>query len=110
MQHVRFKGTLAELKGDFDELVPYADKAGAVGIVTQVREGLEAIDAATYRAEKAAILAHNAALPAPTPAVDTALAAIAEIVAKDDSAITAGEVKTLIVFIARRLLRRGALR
>lgn len=65
MPHVRFNGTREERNGDWESVTDYADQPGAVGIVTELRPDLEAIDQATYEAELAAIKAHNSAIPAP---------------------------------------------
>lgn len=79
MHYIRFNGTKEQEHGDFEEIVRYADKSGAVGIVTELRNDLIEIDEATYATEKAAILAYNEALPepeppAPTPTLGEALA------------------------------------
>ena len=109
MHYVRFTGTKDEQRGDFEEIVRYEDKAGAVGIVAALREALEEIDPATYAAEKAAIKAHNTLIPPPTAPVDTPREAIAAVLAKADGDITAAEVKAIVLFMARRLFRRSTL-
>lgn len=109
MHYVRFTGKKEDERGDFEEIVRYADKAGAVGIVAALREALEEIDPATYAAEKAAIKAHNDLIPPPVEPVDTPREAIRAVLAKADSDITAAEVKATVLFMARRLFRRSTL-
>ncbi len=63
MPFLRHDGTLEELKGDWESVTPYANKAGAVGIANEVIEGTTEIKEDAYYLELTRIKEYNAALP-----------------------------------------------
>lgn len=67
MKHVRFT---SPGNGSFEEAARRNDDGSGVGIISAdeaERYGYEEVDEKTYLVEKAAVLAHNAALPSPDP-------------------------------------------
>ena len=95
-----------------------------IGIVNEVREGDEAITPTQYLAELDAITAYNAALPPPPPPPMQSLATLTAaeigattvpsgpfatvkaILAKADADITAAEIKTLVLMMARYFFKK----
>jgi len=83
--------------------ISYEADTGAnwVGVANEVGVAETEISEATYRQALADNDAHNAAIPPPPPPPPDPLQAILD---KDEEAITAGDLKTLTLALARRRL------
>ena len=123
MPHYRFTGALADRCGDWEEVIE--DDTHSVGIAVAPPPVTTEIDEPTYTAERAAIIAWREAQspPAPPPSPELvapsaatvatytvagggALATAKTILSKADADITPAELKTLVIIMARWLLKK----
>lgn len=89
-------------------LVVRLDDSELVAEVDNALTGDQVIDAVTYASTAQAIRDWNTA-NTPAPLTDAELQAIAAILDKADTNVTAGELKTVALGALRRLRARGAL-